>query len=146
MSGPRRRLSARLSALLAGAAALIGPTTARALPPESPPEPPEADRDDAEAGRPDAQPPPARPPAAREEERGPSIGRPADPAPLAPDSGFYIVRPGETLWSIARRLLGEGHNPAATGPEVARLWELNADRIGSGDPDVLLPGTVLRLR
>ena len=71
---------------------------------------------------------------------------PADPAPLAPDSGFYIVRPGETLWSIARRLLGEGHDPAETGPEVARLWELNADRIGSGDPDVLLPGTVLRLR
>ena len=56
------------------------------------------------------------------------------------------MRPGETLWLIARRLLGEGHDPAETGPEVARLWELNADRIGSGDPDVLLPGTVLRLR
>ena len=30
--------------------------------------------------------------------------------------------------------------------EVARLWSLNEQRIGTGDPNMLHVGTVLRLR
>jgi hypothetical protein len=34
---------------------------------------------------------------------------------------------------------------AAIAAAVARLWELNAARIGSGDPNLLPAGVVLRL-
>jgi len=37
----------------------------------------------------------------------------------------YTVRPGDSLWSIARRLLGQGASPADIAREVNRLWELN---------------------
>ena len=58
----------------------------------------------------------------------------------------YTVRPGDTLWSIARRLLGKGATPADIAREVNRLWKLNRDRIATGDPDLLMVGTELRLR
>ena len=57
-----------------------------------------------------------------------------------------MVQPGDTLWSIARRLIGQDRSDAEVAREAARLWQLNGDRIGTGHPDVLLPGTVLRLR
>ena len=125
---PRRSLGSRLSALLASAAALLGPTTASAVPPESPPEPPDRGRDpaDAETGEREA---PAPPPPAQ-----------------GGDSDFEVVRPGDSLWSVAERVLGEERDEAAVAAEAGRLWRLNADRIGIGDPEVLLPGTVLRLR
>jgi nucleoid-associated protein YgaU len=58
----------------------------------------------------------------------------------------YTVRPGDSLWSIARRLLGQGASPADIAREVNRLWELNRERIATGDPDLLIIGTKLRLR
>jgi nucleoid-associated protein YgaU len=58
----------------------------------------------------------------------------------------YTVRPGDSLWSIARRLLGQGASPADIAREVSRLWELNRERIATGDPDLLMVGTKLRLR
>jgi hypothetical protein len=64
------------------------------------------------------------------------------------DSGslFHIVRPGESLWSIASDLLGSDASPAELAREVDRLWHLNAERIGTGRPDLILPGMKLRLR
>jgi hypothetical protein len=66
--------------------------------------------------------------------------------PLPGDARSHVVEPGDSLWSIARRLLEPGASPARVAREVARLWELNADRIGTGDPDLLMIGTRLRLR
>lgn len=59
---------------------------------------------------------------------------------------WHVVRPGESLWSIARGLRGPGAGGADVGREVSRLWELNADRIGTGDPDLIRVGQRLRLR
>jgi nucleoid-associated protein YgaU len=57
----------------------------------------------------------------------------------------HVVRPGESLWSIASDLLGSGASAARISREVGRLWQLNQDRIGSGDPDVITAGTTLIL-
>jgi resuscitation-promoting factor RpfA len=58
----------------------------------------------------------------------------------------HIVAPGESLWSIAGDLLGDGASVARTAREVNRLWELNRSRIGTGDPNLLRVGTSLALR
>jgi LysM domain len=57
----------------------------------------------------------------------------------------YTVRPGDSLWSIARRLLGPGATAGEIAREVNRLWELNRDRIGTGDRNLLRVGTVIEL-
>ena len=64
----------------------------------------------------------------------------------APGDRVHIVRRGESLWSIASDLLGDGASVARVAGEVNRLWKLNEDRIGSGRPDLLYTGTRLRLR
>jgi hypothetical protein len=56
------------------------------------------------------------------------------------------VRPGDSLWSIAVALRGSDASIAAVTREVRRLWALNRDRIGTGDPDLLPTGVRLRLR
>jgi nucleoid-associated protein YgaU len=58
----------------------------------------------------------------------------------------YTVQPGDSLWSIASRVLAPGTSNGRAAREVSRLWELNKQRIGTGDPDLLKVGTVLRLR
>ena len=58
----------------------------------------------------------------------------------------YEVQPGDSLWSIAARLLGPNAATAAIARQVHRLWTLNEERIGTGDPNLLEAGTVLRLR
>jgi hypothetical protein len=63
-----------------------------------------------------------------------------------PNDRFHVVAPGESLWSIARDLLGRDASAARIAREVNRLWELNKTRIGTGDPDLLMAGTRLRLR
>jgi nucleoid-associated protein YgaU len=61
------------------------------------------------------------------------------------DGGTYVVRSGDSLWSIATRLLGPRASAAEIADEVNRLWKLNRDRIGTGDPDLLPVSTELRL-
>ena len=107
---------------------------------------------------------PTGPPAASTSVAGPE----ATPPPSAPDPGWVptrplvrpqdtdllvrtrdipapevVVRRGDTLWSIARAELG----PGASDTEVARAWPrwhaANEDVIGP-DPDLILPGQVLR--
>jgi len=73
-------------------------------------------------------------------------GEPGESAERLPsDARFHVVEPGESLWSIATDLLGPRAG-ARIAREVTRLWELNEDRIGTGNPDVLPIGVKLRLR
>lgn len=61
--------------------------------------------------------------------------------PRAGDDVRYVVRPGDSLWSIARA------HPAA-GEDVERrwraIWAANRDVVGT-DPDLIHPGQALRL-
>jgi nucleoid-associated protein YgaU len=57
----------------------------------------------------------------------------------------YRVRPGDSLWRIAGRHLGSDATVTATAQEVTRLWELNRQRIGTGNPDLIFPGQTLRM-
>ena len=79
-----------------------------------------------------------------------AVSQPAEPAPTpAPErrivGASYRVQPGDSLWSIARQTLGTGATNGQLAREVARLWRLNEERIGTGDPSMLHVGTVLRL-
>ncbi|WP_374457883.1 LysM peptidoglycan-binding domain-containing protein [Nocardioides sp.] len=68
----------------------------------------------------------------------PSHHEPA-PAPQAQES--YVVRPGDSLWSIARA------HPASASDVDERwraIWRANHDVIGD-DPDLILPGQALHL-
>ncbi|MFI6943787.1 LysM peptidoglycan-binding domain-containing protein [Streptomyces sp. NPDC050418] len=85
-----------------------------------------ADRLRAEAAAPDL----AREDAQREE-------RPAASKDTEPKSRTYTVKPGDSLAAIARHELGD---------ELRwhEIYALNKETIG-GNPDLILPGTVLRL-
>lgn len=62
------------------------------------------------------------------------------------DPNVHIVQSGDTLWAIATAHLGGSPTPAEVAREVERLWNLNANAIGTGDPDLLLVGQKLRMR
>ncbi|MCI2237897.1 LysM peptidoglycan-binding domain-containing protein [Paenibacillus sp. TRM 82003] len=62
----------------------------------------------------------------------------------APAGDEVVVQRGDSLWSLARSLTGTDASPGDVLREQQRLYAANADVIGS-DPDVLLPGQVLRL-
>jgi nucleoid-associated protein YgaU len=50
-----------------------------------------------------------------------------------------VVRPGDTLWAIARSRLGPGADDARVAHDVDRWHRLNHDVIGD-DPDLIHPG------
>jgi hypothetical protein len=58
----------------------------------------------------------------------------------------YTVQRHDSLWSIAERLLGGDPLNGRVAREVERLWQLNEDRIWTGDRDLIHPGMMLRLR
>ena len=67
-------------------------------------------------------------------------GRPGTPA-AAPTADAYVVRSGDSLWSIARA------HPAPSGDVETRwraIWRHNLDVVGD-DPDLIHPGQALRL-
>ncbi|MCA0146271.1 LysM peptidoglycan-binding domain-containing protein [Blastococcus sp. LR1] len=73
-----------------------------------------------------------------------------DPAipdwPQAPAAGEHVVVRGDCLWDIAERHLTTTGSPptaADVATAVTAWWQANADVIGP-DPDLLLPGQVLR--
>jgi len=70
---------------------------------------------------------------------------PEDPT-LAPGPAWYVVQPGDSLWSIAKQLVGREASAGRIAREVNRLWSLNRSRIATGDPDLLMVGTRLELR
>lgn len=67
--------------------------------------------------------------------------------PRAPAGGEHVVVRGDCLWEIAERRLaaatGRPPTPAEVAGAVDAWWRANADVIGP-DPDLLLPGQVLR--
>lgn len=57
------------------------------------------------------------------------------------------MRPGDSLWAIAKRGLGDKADNAEIAEQVSRLWELNdSEAIRTGDPDLIHPGQRLRLK
>jgi hypothetical protein len=58
---------------------------------------------------------------------------------------MYIVRPNDSLWTIAELMLGKRATDARTARLVDRIWHLNAQRIGTGDPSLIMPGQRLLL-
>jgi nucleoid-associated protein YgaU len=61
----------------------------------------------------------------------------AAPRPMTDRS--VVVRPGDTLWAIARAHLGSRAHPASTARACQRWYEANRDVIGH-DPDLIHPG------
>jgi hypothetical protein len=59
-----------------------------------------------------------------------------------PDGGA-VIRPGDTLWSIAGRHLGPGATDEQIAEEWPKWWGANRDVVGP-DPNLILPGTTLR--
>lgn len=74
------------------------------------------------------------------------VAVPADPGRGLAGKDSYVVRPGDCLSHIAAAVLSPGADALEIEEEVERLWRLNEDRIGTDDPDLIYPGTILRLR
>jgi hypothetical protein len=84
-------------------------------------------------------------PAAQSGDPAATVSQPPGPAPREIEGDAYTVRAGDSLWSIARRLLGPEASAGRIAREVNRLWELNRDRIGTGNPSLINVGTVIKL-
>ena len=65
--------------------------------------------------------------------------------PRGSSSRSIVVRPGDSLWTIAAHHLGAGAGNEAIEGEVTAIWNLNAGRIGTGDPNLIFPCQRLRL-
>lgn len=59
-------------------------------------------------------------------------------------SGTVVVHSGDSRWSIARAHLGAGASNEAVEHMVVAIWNANAARIGTGDPNLIFPGQRLR--
>jgi hypothetical protein len=70
---------------------------------------------------------------------------PVDRAGSIAGKKSHLVAAGECLWTIAESYLPPGASNTEIATEVHRLWRLNAERIGTGDPDALPIGVKLRL-
>jgi hypothetical protein len=62
-----------------------------------------------------------------------------EPERHAPRNPPVIVRPGDSLWSIASRRLGPGAADVLVAQEWPRWWAANREVIGD-DPDLINPG------
>lgn len=66
--------------------------------------------------------------------------------PSTPQPGErYVVRPGDSLWGIAQRVLGADASSAKASAAVDRLWRDNRARIGTGSRDVLPAGITITI-
>jgi nucleoid-associated protein YgaU len=79
----------------------------------------------------------------------PGLVQAVSPAPgpqpaAAPASAVLVVRPGDSLWTLAARRLGPHASPAAVAAEWPRLYAANRAVIGA-DPSLLRPGQHLRV-
>jgi hypothetical protein len=87
----------------------------------------------------DGLPLPARPPTpARRHRPAPA------PAPPSPAGAVVVVRPGDSLWSIARAMLPPTASGAAVQRRVRALYLANRSLIGE-DPDLIRPAQRLRV-
>jgi nucleoid-associated protein YgaU len=60
----------------------------------------------------------------------------SDPMEVESGTLLVVVQPGNSLWRLARRTLGEG-------TRYTVIYQANKDRIG--DPDLIYPGQVLEI-
>jgi len=79
---------------------------------------------------------------AAETARQPEVRPVVRPAPAAA-SQTYVVRTGDSLWSIAESHPEPG-TPASVHERWQAIWQANRDVVGD-DPDLILPGQALRL-
>ena len=81
-------------------------------------------------------------------DRGAPLTHPADFMSMN-DSAMsdqpYVVRPGDSLWSIARRLRGTMASETTVENTMWAIWSLNAKRLGTADPNLIFPGQRLQL-
>jgi Domain of unknown function (DUF4397)/LysM domain len=77
--------------------------------------------------------------------RGAPLTRANAPASSDPPPGTVVVAPGDSLWKIAAAQVGPKAGNPAIYAEVIRIWNVNARRIGTGDPNMLFPGTRLTI-
>lgn len=84
-------------------------------------------------------------------DRGAPLTRPA-PTPVKeqePMVGkgprWVTIKPGDSLWKIARHRCGSGATEAVVYREVVRIWDANVGRIGTGDPNLIFPGQRLHM-
>lgn len=84
-------------------------------------------------------------------DRGAPLTRPVDPTKhqgsgsSRPATGSVTVGQGDSLWTIAARQLGPGASETAINRELVAIWNLNAGRIGTGDPNLIFAGQRLLL-
>ncbi|MBS1885661.1 MAG: hypothetical protein JSU06_00565 [Actinobacteria bacterium] len=109
---------------------------------------PQAHRGQAATTAPAAQSAPAGPEPAEVPEEWTAPTNPSGPPErLASLKGhrFYMVAAGDSLWTIAEAILPMTAPDEQIAAEDEHLWMLNAGRIGTGDPNLIDVGTVLRL-
>lgn len=73
-----------------------------------------------------------------------TVDRPAPPTPRtaqSADADVHVVRPGESLWSVAEQVSRPGTDLDAAWRAI---WDANREVVGD-DPDLILPGQHLRL-
>lgn len=80
-------------------------------------------------------------------DRGAPLTRPSTRASTAgaasqasTNGGSIMVKPGDSLWSIARGLLPAGASDAEIEHRVVEIWDRNAHRIGTNDPNLIFSG------
>ena len=60
-------------------------------------------------------------------------------------TGWVTVHAGDSLWRIASRVVGAKASDSQIEREVVAIWNANAARIGTGDPNLIFPGQRLHL-
>lgn len=86
-------------------------------------------------------------------EEAPATPAPQPAAPPPADHGrhiagkkTYVVKEGDCLWHIAARVLPADADTGAIESKIEWLYETNESRIGTGDPNLIYPGTELIVR
>ena len=64
-------------------------------------------------------------------------------SPSPAGGSTVMVHPGDSLWSIASRLVGPGASDTTIERRLVEIWDANESAIGTGDPNLIFPGTVL---
>lgn len=59
--------------------------------------------------------------------------------------GAYTVQAGDSLWTIAHHWLGREATDAQIARAVSRIWDHNAAAVGTGNPNLIVPGDRLEM-
>ena len=102
----------------------------------------QAARDSDRTDRPTGDSPTQKAPAGEDEAREEANGRDDD---KSSGDATHVVQAGESLWLIAESQLDSDASDAEVAGEVERLWDLNSERIGTGNPNLIYAGQELRL-